>query len=180
MKEQIKTIAGLLLAGLLLFGAYMIGVKTTEPKSENVAPAAAQSLPSGAVVLERKPATKPAKPKKPGTKVEREVSVTVQPDQAECEPVKLDLQLVKDGDGRRVVASSPNGQVIGGVDVPVEAAINPVSHKWAAGLSCDPANCMQTPGVWIERDLGRMRAGIDLIRQADGQAAARARIGWSF
>jgi hypothetical protein len=94
--------------------------------------------------------------------------------------VKVDLQLVKDGDGRRVVASSPDGQVIGGVDVPVEAAINPVSHKWAVGLSCDPGACQQTVGAWIERDIGRIRAGIDLIRQADGKAAARAKIGWSF
>lgn len=177
MTNQFKWIAGLIVLAGFLLGAYLVGVKTTEPTPEDVSPQAAQSLPGGAAVLERKPTTKPSKPKKPGTKVERDVSVTVKPDQPECEPATVDLQLVRDGEGRRVIASSPDGKVISGLDMPVEPAKFSESHPWAAGLSYGTD---RSAGGWIERDIGRIRAGVDLIRQADGQAQARARVGWSW
>lgn len=162
-----------------LFAAYMFGVKTSAPKPENIVPVAAESLPSGAVVLERVP-KKSAKPKKPGTKVDREISVTVQPDAPASQPVTVDLQLVKEGDGRRVIASSPDGQIIAGMDVPIEQGLIPINRPWAAGLSCDPTNCKQTPGVWLERDLGRFRVGIEATRQSDGKMNSRAKVGWVF
>ena len=177
MTAQFKLIAVGVLLLALLFGAYMFGVKTTEPIKENIAPAAAQSLPTGGVVLARVPIVKAPKAKKPGTKVKRAVTVTVQPDQPDCKPVAVDLQLVQDGDGRRVVADSPNGKVTGGQDSPIEAAVNEASHPWAAGVSYGSD---RTFGIIVQRDLGRIRVGADVIRETTGTVKVRAHAMWSW
>jgi len=181
---------------VLLGAGYWIGVKTSAPTPEIIAPAAAQSQPDGSVVAERRPVAGPPKPaphKLPaGSVEERRVSVTVQPRAriklpavaeqssapADCPPVTVDLSLVRQGDGRRVVASSPDGDVIGALDVPIEAGIMPTSRPWAAGISCDPARCRDSAGAWIERDLGRLRVGIEAAKQQSGGMQARARVGW--
>lgn len=149
--------------------------------AEDVRPQPAQSLPSGAVVLERAPVPKAApKPKKPGTTVEREISVTVQPDQPECAPVTVDLQLAQDGEGRRIVADSPNGRVTGGSDAPVKPLVFAETLKWAAGVSCEPADCQRTPGIWVDRDFDRVRVGAELAMQPDGKPQPRVKIGFRW
>lgn len=81
-----------------------------------------------------------------------------------CPPVTLDLSLVREADGaRRVVASSPDGTITRALDIPVDAP--PISqparrHRWGAGLSWSAP--MQTPGVWVDRDLGRLRLGLEI------------------
>ncbi len=171
-----------------------IGWKLWSPKApvvETYAPQVKQ--PDGSLVLERKPQAdaKPAQQLPQGAKLERVVQVTVQPNQppanpvsprpsgsdvlapAEtrppCPPVRVDLSLVRMPDlTRRVIASSPDGQVVGGVDIPVEAARPVRTLKWAAGGSWDPAN--KTYGGWLERDLGPLRLGADLhqVREPAG------------
>lgn len=178
MKTPTKLIAGaLLLAGLLL-GAYWLGIHADKQITESIEPAPAQSLPSGAVVLERAPAVAAIKPKKAGVKVERAASVTVQPDQADCAPVTVDMQLVQDGDGRRIIASSPDGTVIAGVDVPVAALKITTRRVWAAGMSCDPSRCKETVSVWLDRDVGQIRVGLEVQRDTTGKPAVRAKAGW--
>jgi hypothetical protein len=154
------------------------------PKPETYAPPMRQQ--DGSLVLERKPQedAKPAQQVPKGAKVERIVQVTVQPhaspvlslpsvsgasDSASaparppCSPVRVDLTLVRmPDDSRRVVASSPDGQVVGGVDIPVEAAATQRVLKWAAGPSWNPAD--RTFGAWIERDAGFLRMGADLYQ----------------
>ena len=172
--------AVLILALLMAIGAGVWLGRQTMPRlvAEDVTPQPAQSLPSGAVVLERAPVpTAKPRPIKPGTKVERAVSVTVQPTQPECEPVQVDLQLVQDGEGRRVVASSPDGMIVGGLDVPVRQIAFEESRPWAAGISYGTD---RSQGVWIERDLDRVRIGAEIIRRQDGQAEIRARVGFSW
>jgi hypothetical protein len=194
--DQIRAALVTLLLVALLGAGYWLGVKTSAPTPENIAPAAAQRQADGSVIPERRPvAGKP--PPAPhvlpkGSTEERRVSITVQPRAglklpataeqssavAECPPVTVDLSLVRQGDGRRVVASSPDGDVIGALDVPLEAGIMPTSRPWAAGMSCDPGKCRQTAGAWVERDLGRVRLGVEAARQQDGGVQARARVGW--
>ena len=118
----------------------------------------------GSRVLARTP-DKKAKPKQivpKGSKVERVASFTVKPHNEACAPVTCDLSLVRLDDGsKRIIASSPDGEVIGGMDIPVETAAPPPEPKvWAAGLSYDPMK--QTPGAWVERDIGRVRIGADI------------------
>lgn len=47
---------------------------------------------------------------------------------ATCPPIHVDLSLIRDATGRRVVASSPDGDVIEGLDIPVESAVITVRH----------------------------------------------------
>jgi len=188
---------GILLLALLFVG-YLVGAYTSAPAKENIAPAAAQSQVDGSVVLEREPgASAPADAAKPkaalpkGSTLERQISVTVQPTRkvhvdasstaqdVQCPDVKVDLSLVRQGDGRRVVASSPDGTVVGGIDVPIEAGVIPVDRPWAAGLSCEASrDCGKTLGVWVDRDLARVRVGAELVKREIGGVQARVKVGW--
>jgi hypothetical protein len=93
--------------------------------------------------------------------------------------VTVDLSLVRESDGgARVLASSPDGVVVGGLDVPVEPIILPEPEKrWGAGLSYSPVD--RTSGVWIERDVWRVRVGLDVNQAANG-IDARVRMGVVF
>lgn len=103
---------------------------------------------------------KPAQEIPKGAKVERIVQVTVQPKAVElpaglpggrptiagavgeapeghsaqpCPPVTIDLSLVRMPDKtQRVLASSPDGSVIGGIDVPIQAQAIPRIQRWTA------------------------------------------------
>lgn len=162
------------------------------PVVETAAPAVTQE--DGSEILERKPDAN-AKPKQAipkGAKVERIEQVRVQgqglkmPDGSmkTCPAVTVDMTVVREKDGgRRVIASSPDGEIVGGLDIPVEtAAAPPEEPKWAAGVSLDPVR--QAAGVWLERDVGPIRVGVD-VNQRRSVAAfdgveARVRVGWRF
>lgn len=173
----------------LLLGAYLIGVKTTQPKQEIVSAAPQVEQSDGSIVIERKPEAKPTKaphkiPK--GSTEERRVNLKLKPDafvsadgcQCDPEPVALNLSLVRDDQGRRVVASSQGGQILSALDIPIEPALMPPEpHPWAAGLSYGHD---KSQGVWIERDIGRIRVGAEVIRQRDQTFQARARVGWAW
>lgn len=126
--------AGALVLGLALgLGA---GWKLYRPKPapvETAAPAIRQADKS--LVLQRQPEAKP-EPKHElpkGAKLERQIQVTVLPSipmegqkipgfgSLEPKPITVDLSLVRLQDGtQRVIASSDQGTVIGGLDVPVQ------------------------------------------------------------
>lgn len=95
-------------------------------------------------------------------------------------PITVDLSLVRlDDDTRRVIASSPDGEIVGGLDIPVDTlATKP--RVWAAGISLDPIH--QTPGVWIERDLMRVRIGAEAnqvhVKGGGRDGEFRVRFGW--
>lgn len=95
-----------------------------------------------------------------------------------CPPVRVDLSLVRNGSDQRVIASSPDGQVVSAIDVPVEAAIVPPPPKpWAAGLAYGTDHAV---GVWLERDVGRLVLGAQLARAPDGRVQAQLRLGARF
>ncbi|MDE2440165.1 MAG: hypothetical protein KGP14_04000 [Betaproteobacteria bacterium] len=165
------------------------------PVPESAAPAVAQA--DGSVVIERAGPSAP-RPKPPhqlpkGSTEERRVSVTVAPligpgiklpanaTTADCPPLEVDLSLVKMPDEtRRVVASSPDGRIVGGLDIPVEPINFVAPRKWSAGLSLDPIH--QTPGVWLDRDWSRLRIGVEInqtrvFRGGPTGAEARVRVG---
>lgn len=143
----------------------------------------------GSVILKRDPEAKPdaPAPKLPG-KVERTMVVKVKPKPEKKEPTKPDqsglcpvlecpaltvrLDLIQQEEGRRVVASSPDGDIVGGIDIPVEKWIKRNENKWAAGVTYDTD---KKPGAFLDRDLGPFRAGIE----ADAESV-RVRIGIRF
>lgn len=165
----------------------------TRPKLIIETPAAEETQADGSKLIERKatdPKAKPAHQIPKGSKVERidHVTITPQGDDlvpkgGKCKPLSVDLTLVRMPDKtRRVVASSPDGEVAG-IDIPVETESQPEARNWAAGVSFDPIK--QTPGAWIERDIGRVRIGAE-VNQARINIGGpvgietRVRVGWAF
>ena len=162
------------------------------PVVETYAPPVIQA--DGSTIAERKPDAK-AKPKHvlpKGTKLERVIHIEAQGqgillasgEVKTCPRVTVDLSLVREQNGmKRVIASSPDGEIMGAVDIPVETAAPVESHPWAAGVSFNPIT--QTGGIWIERDIGRVRLGVDLNQARPNLAAPlaaeiRVRAGWTF
>lgn len=174
----------LVLAG---FGLGWYYFRPAPPKPETYAPAKVQA--DRSKVLERKPdaAAKPAHEVPRDAKVERIVRVSVEPErsangpvdtQEYCPVLDVDLTLVRLPDeSRRVIASSPNGRIIGGVDIPVESARVYKELKWAAGVSYNPLD--RGFGGWLDRDLGPFRLGAELNQIKDG-FDARLKAGMRF
>jgi len=152
--------------------------KPAPPKMETYAPEKRQG--DGSLVLERKPQpdVRPAHEIPKGAKLERVVQVKVKPRNdtptaatgtpgygpanvlPELPPVTVDLSLVRLPDQtRRVIVSSPNGEVIGGVDVPVEAAREVKTLRWAAGYEFAVSTWGKTHSIIVQRDLGPLRLG---------------------
>ena len=161
MTDRIKLAVAGLIAALIFAAGMGLAWKIWSPKPakpETYAAAVKQS--DGSVVLERKPdaTAKPAQELPKGAKLERVVQVTVKPSASSeaiaptngpdpqaastsdlpsgttipCPPIRVDLSLVRMPDeSRRVIASSPDGEVVGGVDIPVEAALVPKVLRWS-------------------------------------------------
>ncbi|MDT3708184.1 MAG: hypothetical protein ROZ09_15285 [Thiobacillus sp.] len=179
---------------LAIFAAAAVGWWLGQPKPVQETAAPEQRQADGSVVLERRPDAQ-AKPKQKiprKAKLERVAQVTVQPSATgggePCPPVSVDMSLVREPDGsRRLLASSPDGTIVGGIDVPVESAASPAEPKrWAAGLSWSHGD--QTAGVWIERDVPvfskvvRMGAEVNQARVGidAGGVETRLRVGFAF
>ena len=177
-------------------------------RPEDVTPAPEVRQADGSLILERAPETSPAAQELPpapvpaGATVERRVRVVAQPvaklsgaelritksaeavahdGPCDCPPVTVDLALIREGEGRRVLVWSPDGRILGGLDVPVVAGLVPASQPWAVGVSYGPFD--GTPGAWFERDLGRVRVGVDVYQARNALSsglAVRLRAGWRF
>jgi len=81
-----------------------------------------------------------------------------------CPPVRLNISLVRMPEqSQRVVVSSPDGQVVGGVDIPVVPdKPAPRQFLWAAGASYNPQD--KAYGVWVQRQLGPIIVGLDVAQ----------------
>ena len=96
-------------------------------------PAAEVRQGDGSLVLERRPGkAKPAAQLPKRAKLERQIRIDVQPERADCPVCTVDLSLVRmPDDTRRVVASSPTGEILSGLDVPVVSM--EARRRWLAG-----------------------------------------------
>jgi len=182
--QLILAICGLLLIGAVIGGAagYLLG-RGDAPLPESIAPAPAQLQLDGSVVLERRPVVAPAKaphqlPR--GAVEERRIAVTIQPEREDCPPAQVDLSLIRDGDGRRVIVSSPDGRVIDGLDMPIEGGLIPApARRWAAGVARHITE--DRIAVWVERDFSRVRIGAEIKQSETGDAFEPwVRVGFTF
>lgn len=175
----------------LMSGWFLWGTVTPEP-----APIYAEQIEQrdGSKILEVKPTAKPSKPPHAvpkGAKEERRVTVVVQPargpifhdpgistggdnlpavDSCECPPVTVNLSVIRLKDNlRRVQASSPDGTIISGVDVPIDSPKPVKAFPWAVGAtySFDGANRF---GAFVDRDLGPFRLGGEVFQSTTGFA----------
>lgn len=178
-------------AAVLLGAAVLLSRCSTPPTPEPPAPAARQS--DGSLLLERtapQPAAKPPHQLPRGAKVERRMQITAKPKaapvvsaggQLESAPVTVDLSLVRmSDDTRRVVASSLDGEIVGGLDIPAEPVPEPPEPKrWAVGVYVNPVR-PEERGVWVDRDMGRVRVGAELGQGPGRQLEARVKLGLTF
>lgn len=209
------SVIALILCGLAL--GWMLW-KPGPPVPEVYAKASHQTDGSLIVEKRPDPAAKPVHQIPKGAKVERIVKVTVQAKHKEqvvsngngtaesvpreqaapetgdnssvpCPPVTLDLSLVRLPDEtRRVIASSPGGEILSALDIPVEAARPvPKPKLWAVGVNFEPFN--RTLGGWVDKDfdpqgwLGWLRVGAEVNQLREGSirdVEGRAKIGFRF
>lgn len=157
------------------------------PQKITEAPAAAERQADGSLVLERKPTSPKAKPVHAvpkGSKAERVVRVDVQPERTDCPLCTVDLTLIRmPDDTRRVVASSPTGTILGGLDVPIAPLAIVKDRPWAIGGSY--ATAADSWGVWLDRDFGPLRTGIaahkvGTDKDGDDKYEARVKLGLRF
>lgn len=151
------------------------------PKYVTETPAVADRQGDGSLVLERKTdaKAKPAHKLPKGGTPERVVRVDVQPDRADCPLCSVDLTLVRTSDDMlRVVASSPTGTVMGGLDVPMVPLFIDKQHPWAVGISHGTGE--ESLGVWVDRDFNFMRIGIEANKTDMDKYEGRVRFGIRF
>lgn len=150
--------------------------KTTTVYREIAAPAI--KLPNGGEVLEKKIAKKPSiKQELPAdSTVLEEGSIIFEPTQPVtpahhdgvpdqlAEPPKkytINFAIVKLGDNeRRVVASSPDGAVVGGIDVVIDPPKQTAPLLNAVGVSYQPGKAAW--GLWATRDWKFLRLGAEV------------------
>lgn len=161
-------------------GFWLRGTDAPVPEDVSAMPEMRQA--DGSVIAARLPDAKPppAPHKIPrGAKEVRRVAVKVQPKQPDCDPVGVTLSLVQQDGGQRVIASTDNGQILSALDTPIVPQLMPPPRRpWAAGLSYDPIN--RRGGVWVERDIARLRVGADVQQAETGELRALVRVGWRW
>lgn len=200
------TFAAVIIATLI--GAwYWFGPKP--PKPETYAPEILHA--DGSRTLERKPDAnaKPRHEVPKGATVERIIHLEVKPNAlpeatkgadgetkqagpetpatndktpVPCPPVQVDLTLLKNKDeSHSVIAYSPNGEIMGGVDVPVtpQAALRE-PPKWAAGVMYGLVE--KRYGAFLDRDIGPFRLGAAAILPGSKEDAVELWVkgGWRF
>lgn len=142
-----------------------------QPPPERYAAQVIQSDKS--VILEKKPQAdaKPANQIPKGSKVLRVAKVTVKPKvdhipeagkMVDCPPVDIDLTLVTKDDQTSLIASSKNGDIIGGVDIPVintKPAPEPLKWSIAATYYSNRAYSAR-----VDRDFGPTRVSVEAMK----------------
>lgn len=161
-KLGVALIAGI---GVGLFAGLKIGT----PKKVWEPPAPAIRQADGSLVLQRviDPQAKPKQVIPKGGTVERVISATIQPYPTlkPHEDIKIDLSLVRMPDQTmRVVASSEQGLVVGGVDIPVQPSSKSLQLKHSAGISYG----FNSYGAWYDRHYDRVTVGAEIRRTWDG------------
>jgi hypothetical protein len=167
----------------------------TAPPPADLTPAPEQRQSDFSLVLAREPNAdaKPAHVLPKGARPERIVHVRLQPNAESIaipaavkgteitwlpRPLTLDLTLARMPDGGgRVVASTPDGMIVGGVDVPVSVPgirnlRNAAGGSYALGGGC---------GAWYHRSLGeRWVIGAQLRYAPAAGISADAVLGWRW
>ena len=153
-----------------LFAGYGL-YRPDQPQPERYAEQVIQADKS--VILEKKPQAnaKPAQQIPKGSKVLRVAKVTIKPEQdhvsdaskkIDCPPVDLDLTLVTKDDQTSLIASSKNGEIVGGVDIPViNTKPEPEPLKWSIAATYYSNKAYSAR---VERDFGPTRVSVEAMK----------------
>lgn len=182
-----------------------------KPEAQIIKAQPAERQKDGSLILETNPqaAPKAARVVPAGAKVDRTIKVKLEPSKAYVEalvrtpeinpedkashsggknyqnipPMTIDLTLLTTKDGsQRVAASSPDGNIIGGLDIPAIRPSKP-EPKWAAGALCRLTQSGRVYGAFVDRDFGPFRTSVELARSLSSgvygwEAGGRIGIRW--
>lgn len=183
LRTKIESASACVIA-VLVGGALWWVTRPPAPVPEVLVAAPEQKQDDGSMIVRRAPDAHPAPPPHvipKGFHEESREQLTVAPSPAAaasgCPHVRVALSVISDDHQHRVVASSPDGQIVDAVDIPIVAPlVMPPPLRWAAGLSY---STQREPGVWLERDIGRLRIGAEIAKGA-GKPRAEIRVGIAF
>lgn len=146
------------------------GSLVLERKPDQSPPPAAHNIPRGGVEERRvsvvvKPArgvvrTDPPDPAHVPADVSTKQPTLDHVDSCDCPPVTVDLSIVRMPDkGRRVIASSPDGKILSGVDVPIEPQTAPRIPRWTLSAIAVADLDGIRPGALLTRRAGQFVVG---------------------
>jgi hypothetical protein len=173
-----NTVSGLFgLALGLLFGIG-IGWKLYHPEqmAETYKPAIV--LKNEAVALERKPDQPPpaqikVAAKELGGKLTRTATVVLQPKpsintagECKCDEITVDVGLVDEGNGNRVVVHTDDATVVGGTDNPLEPYAVAKKMTWEIGVIA-PVDYVKGVGPTVARHIGPFKVGLAAMRDRE-------------
>jgi hypothetical protein len=181
LESSLLLVLLIVVAGLAGTVGYTLGAADA-PVHEVVRYMPAVRQPDQSLIAERVPDPDPPPPPHrlpAGTQEVRRVATTARPHEGTTD-VRINWSLIRDdAGGQRVVVSSPDAAILGAIDTPIIPALIPAPPRlWAAGVSYDPAH--DRPGAWVERDLGPIRVGADVLAAEHGGVRALVRVGWRF
>lgn len=156
-------------------------------------PAPAIDLPSGGIVAEVAPGAPLPDVAKESAKVldgqtARAGHVVVQPTGKESltvdgiclcrpDPIRIDWSLTSTDSGQRMAFYTDDGTITDAVDIPVSGLSVRRERPWAAGVSVSmDMSQRRAAGLWVDRDIGRMRLGLEISQRDGGTASLRAGI----
>jgi hypothetical protein len=149
----------------------------------------------GVTVLQRLPETEAPPPPKPlqkaakkvGGKLERTAHIVIQPEPTEdsppdckCKEVKVDVGVVDQGNGKRIIAYAEDGTILAGRDIPLEPYTAVKETKWEVGLVV-PVENPQGIGGYVSRKVGPFSVGLQIAKPfPDDNYTAMATVGLRF
>lgn len=176
LKLALNLLAVMVIAG---GGAGLAVWLTPKPIPEAIAPSPQVRHDDGSLTAAQAPAARPPTPRMvlPHGAVRERASTIVAHQAPGASSVEIDTEFVRIGNRRELHVSSPDGTIDTAVDIPIEPAmIPPPPRPWAAGLAYGTDRAV---GVWLERDIGRLRLGAEVAKGA-GKPRAEIRVGVTF
>ena len=162
-------------------------IETAQPEQvlEDLNVTVLQRLPENIAPPPPKELTKAAK--KIGGKLERTAHIVIQPEPTEdsppdckCKEVKVDVGIVDQGDGKRIIAYAEDGTILAGRDVPLEPYTAVKETKWEVGLVV-PVENPEGVGGYVSRKMGPFSVGIQVAKPfVDESYTAMATVGIRF
>lgn len=148
--------------GIALKGGGMILPVHPATAKEAQAASPILGLPKGAKVRERATVTLlPHLPSIPTGAPSTPGSGTAPVDPATRLPIHVNLALLDMPDGhQRIAVSSPDADVIGGMDLPIEQKHTARDLKWLAGAAYNPSD--RTYGAFVMREIGPVVVGVEV------------------
>lgn len=125
--------------------------------------------------------------KKIGGKLERTAHIVIQPEptpesppDCQCKEVKVDIGIVDQGDGRRIIAYAEDGTILSSRDVPLEPYVAEKPLKWEVGAVV-PVENPEGVGPYVSRKIGPFSLGVQATQPSQEEGwTAMATVGIRF